>query len=260
MQESSTAVTVVLTSCGRPDLLDETISSFLRWNDDPVDRFLVIEDSADPAVPALIHDKYGEIVEVMVNTPRLGQIRSIDVAYSTVRTPYIFHCEDDWRFYRSGFIRDSLSVIRSDPRIFQVQLRDIWDNNGHPPLRKRYRTAEGVDFRLVSTGFVASNGATYHGFSFNPGLRRLSDYRKIGPYAAIGHEIEISEAHFKAGLVSAILEESAVEHLGDGRHVLDLHEELGESVSERAKHLAQRILPPFVHDSLVRLKRGLKAR
>lgn len=32
----------------------------------------------------------------MVNKKRLGQIASIDLAYSYVKTKYVYHLEDDW--------------------------------------------------------------------------------------------------------------------------------------------------------------------
>jgi len=48
------------------------------------------------------------IFEVLVKNPverfklkNIGQIKSIDKAYSMVDTEYIFHCEDDWEFYDS---------------------------------------------------------------------------------------------------------------------------------------------------------------
>lgn len=55
----------------------------------------------------------------------LGQIKSIDLAYQEVKTDYIFHCEDDWLFYRSGFIEDSMTILESDQSILTVWLRDI---------------------------------------------------------------------------------------------------------------------------------------
>jgi hypothetical protein len=38
-------------------------------------------------------------------------MKSIDRAYADVTTPFIFHCEDDWRFFRSGFIEESLLLL-----------------------------------------------------------------------------------------------------------------------------------------------------
>ena len=40
-------VTVVLTSCGRLDLLTRTIESFNKFNTYPITKFLLIDDSGD---------------------------------------------------------------------------------------------------------------------------------------------------------------------------------------------------------------------
>jgi hypothetical protein len=42
---SSPDITFVLTSCGRFDLLTDTIASFLAFNTAPIARYLVVEDS-----------------------------------------------------------------------------------------------------------------------------------------------------------------------------------------------------------------------
>jgi GT2 family glycosyltransferase len=94
-------ITFVVTSCGRFDLLAQTLDSFLRFNRAPIARYALVEDSGDEAVRDVVAEA-GPSFDVLVNKERLGQLRSIDRAYETVTTPYIFHCEDDWRFLRGG--------------------------------------------------------------------------------------------------------------------------------------------------------------
>jgi len=98
------AYAVVLTSCGRFDLLRKTLQSFRQFADVPPAQFILIEDSGD----ARVHDAVagcGFDIDVIVNAPRLGQTRSIDRAYARVTHDWVFHCEDDWEFLRTGFIR-----------------------------------------------------------------------------------------------------------------------------------------------------------
>ena len=40
-------ITMVLTSCGRNDLLEKTLDSFFKYNTYPIERYIIIEDSAD---------------------------------------------------------------------------------------------------------------------------------------------------------------------------------------------------------------------
>ena len=40
-----------------------------------------------------------------------GQIKSIVETYKLVKTPLIFHCEDDWIYTRKNFIKDCLKIM-----------------------------------------------------------------------------------------------------------------------------------------------------
>ena len=112
--------TVVLTSCGRFDLLERTLTSLLSRLTGPLAGIVLIEDSGDPAVHDVV-SRFGGI-EVIVNDPPLGQIKSIDRAYSRVETEWIFHCEDDWEFCRDGFIEESFDILKEFERFSTVKL------------------------------------------------------------------------------------------------------------------------------------------
>ena len=98
-------VTVVITSCGRYDLLEQTIDSFLRYNTYPIDKFIVMEDG--DAHPSPLVEKYRlHPFEWLTTGKRVGQIAAIDRAYQEVKTEFIFHCEDDWEFFEPSFIEN----------------------------------------------------------------------------------------------------------------------------------------------------------
>lgn len=88
-------LTVVLTSCRRPDLLIGTLDSFFSTNDYPLREFIIIEDSDDESVWAIPARYPEQPIRVILNGVNIGQHRSIDRAYSEVQTPYILHLEDD---------------------------------------------------------------------------------------------------------------------------------------------------------------------
>jgi hypothetical protein len=44
MPDATSDVTLVLTSCGRQDLLERTLDSFFVYNTYPIREFIVIED------------------------------------------------------------------------------------------------------------------------------------------------------------------------------------------------------------------------
>jgi len=213
--DGANAVTFVLTSCGRFDLLEQTLSSFFRCNDAPIARYILVEDSGDEAVQRVVA-KFPETIELILNRPKLGQMASIDLAYSRIETPYIFHCEDDWEFTRSGFIQQSMRLLEAFDDVVMVALRSPEDA---PPeaLEQSLETYQGIRFRPMAS----ASRPEWFGMSFNPGLRRLRDYRRVGAYTAIGEEKNLS-LHYKAlGYRMLMLEDGGVYHLGNDRTVRD---------------------------------------
>lgn len=210
-------VTVVLTSCGRPDLLRKTLDSFFQYNTHPVKKFIIVEDSGLPPDQFDFLNDYP--VEVTHNGENIGQIKSILKAYDLVDTDYIFHCEDDWQFYRPGFIEQSIKVLETDPKILQVWIRGIQDTNSHPVEHETKITPSGIKYKLLKLNYLGK----WHGFSFNPGLKRIKDYV---PYDTItsyegkgnsGAEQEIGEYYYKKGFRGAIITGVGfVKHIGWG--------------------------------------------
>src|SRR5262245_4194320 len=116
-------VTVVLTSCGRPDLLARTLDSFLKYTTYPIRAFIVIEDGVAQSTLAVAERFRQQKIRWLCTGKKVGQILAIDLAYKHVATPYIFHCEDDWEFSAPGFIERSLSVLKQNEKILQVWIR-----------------------------------------------------------------------------------------------------------------------------------------
>lgn len=207
-------VTVVLTSCGRHDLLERTLASFRTWNTDRrVAEIVVVEDG--PGDPAEICRRHGARLIRLGRS--CGQIAAIETGYAEVRTPYIFHLEDDWEFYRGGFIERSRAVLAVDPSTLCVWLRAWDDTNGHP----LHFTSAAEDFGVLAFGYRGK----WHGFTFNPGLRRLSDYTALGSFRRIlasplKHEGQISQHYHALGYRAVILDRVGyVRHIGWDRRV-----------------------------------------
>jgi hypothetical protein len=158
---------------------------------------------------------------------RVGQARAIDAAYALVDTPYIFHLEDDWEFYRSGFIERSKLFMENDPSTLLAWLR-AWDDTNRHPLS--FRSPDG------SMGVMARGFDTWwNGFTFNPALRRTRDYHRLGSFAqrkipeypwAEGGKYEAAASVFygELGYRAVILDEKGyVRHIGADRHVEHAH-------------------------------------
>lgn len=214
-------VTFVLTSCNRFDLLEETLRSFIKFNTYPIDKYIFIEDTNKNFLLEEVINKFPELKDnslLLINDPKLGQMASIDKAYSFVETDYIFHCEEDWEFYNKEFIKDSLSVLKQDDKIVSVWIRALEDTNGMPIEDNISKTEEGVEYQLLETKFRG----VWHGFTLNPGLRRTKDYEIAKPFSDKGSEEALSVLYFKHGFRGAILPKGYMKHIGWFRHALDL--------------------------------------
>lgn len=239
--------TVVVTSCRRFDLLGPSLVSLRDNLDIAPQRWIVVEDSDDEGVRDCVQ-ACGIDATIIVNGRQLGQMQSIDKAYAAVDTPYVFHSEDDWSFYRSGFIRPSFALLEAFPNLSMVGLRSRPDQNplvrDMPPL-----VHAGIGYFVLDP----ARHPEYFSYCFNPGLRRMSDYRRVGPFAALGHESDVSYAFKRQGFAIANLEAHAVRHLGEDRHVHD------PTMPPKARTLPQRVIRS-VRKRLKRVRRALLER
>lgn len=209
------AYTVVITSCNRFDLLEKTLESLLPRLDGNLREVVIAEDSGKAEVQDVVR-KFDANIRVLLNRPQLGQHGSIDRAYSTVTTPFVFHCEDDWDFFGTNFVRPSIELLNAFPKISMISLRPRSELN--PLVRNQPPRNLGS-----ITYFEADPTAhpEYFGYSFNPGMRRMSDYYRFGPFIDYQGERELSYCFKKMGYHLGYLELPATRHAGWDRHVHD---------------------------------------
>lgn len=216
MITTNSDVTVCLTACGRPDLLERTLKSFFEFNTYPLADFFIYEDSGALECNAHLWEQYKNI-KWFGNRERLGQIMAIDQLYRRVQTKYIFHCEEDWEFYRHGFIEASRNILEDNAGLCMVWIREKGDTNQHPIIWQQ-------QYGIMKT----NHNGLWGGFCFNPGLRRKADYDLFGSYSSHAKfsfakpwkaEAIISKLYSSAGFRAAILTEGYIKHIGADRHV-----------------------------------------
>ena len=234
-------ITVVITSFNRVELLKKTLENFLKFNTYPIKKFIIIEDSGMKNINDFVYDLIDKSKILLIyNNKNIGQIASIDKAYTYVDTEYIFHLEEDWEFYKSGFIEQSLDILKNNIKIGLVWLIEYNNNkavfSNHIIEEKIYDNK----YKLLSSNHIGSKRKTpkskrepviWSGFTFNPSLRRLSDYNLMGPYLkkCIPYffekrcdELDIQklflENNFKAAIT--LHEEGFVKHIGYNNHII----------------------------------------
>jgi hypothetical protein len=225
-------VTMVITSCNRIKLLFKTINSFTKFNTHIINKMILIEDSG------LVDKSYlsaklsnlipVENLDVIINDVNLGQMRSVDKAYIKVSTSYIFHCEDDWYFYKYSFIEKSKKLFEIYEQPEKENLLQVWIRNHNEMVTFAPFTKYGslLEDNSIKYFYVFSSNHHWKGFSMNPGLKKLEDYQNIGSYEKLVNDFSymckycvfeslIGLYYFNKGFVTLSLDnEGYAEHLG----------------------------------------------
>lgn len=203
---------VALTSCGRFDLLEETVSSFLQHFD--TDAIHVAEDSGNRDQAADCAQRF-PAVDMRVNAGRLGQMRSIDQLYATFDTPYVLHLEDDWLFSGSVDVDRVVKFMETRPDISVVCIGYRLDKRFQH--RAQQETHDGIDYLV----WDVDAHPKWFSYSFNPSIGRLAFWRAFGPFEKFVTEENISAFCKARGMRIAMVVPSLAAHIGDARHTPD---------------------------------------
>jgi glycosyltransferase involved in cell wall biosynthesis len=209
-------VSVVITSYNRIDLLKRTISTFNRINTYPISKFIIVDDSDNTEMHKELRKLYPNYI--ILTEGHKGLVESIDKAYSLIDTPYVFHSEDDYEFYRPDFIQRLLAVLENDKSIMQIWIRAMNDVTGQPILPELCYV-DDVSY------YIMGEHQEWYGFCFQCGLRSMDAYKKVSPYTQHSpvtdflsqRECKIGIAYHKLGYKAAILPEGYAIHTGFGR-------------------------------------------
>jgi hypothetical protein len=221
----------VLTSCNRPDLLQKTLDSFFDKNTYPIAKFIIIDDSLVDGCNDFVHTRYDFPITTLYNTTKIGQVRSIDVAYSQVNTEFVFHMEEDWEFLLKSPIEVSRELMEEDGKIITAWLRSPNDVTlNHTYSKETYISKGGIQYKRCDVYYPRG---MWNGFTFNPSLKRMRDYDLVRPYQQLPRitpakqaginplECDVSVAYAQLGYYAVTTLDQYIEHIGWGRHVPD---------------------------------------
>ncbi len=211
-------VTVIITSCNRFDLLEKTLTSFMKFNTYPIKDYHLHNDGGSLHLDRI--QKKFPFINIIHSSPRIGYSKSLDKLLQLVETEYVFTLEDDWKFHQNpGFIEKSLLILNACRDLHQVWIRDIEDH-GHPQ-GDPYEIFPNIMVRDVDYGYKK----IWNGFSLNPGLRRMSDWKKWFPnglsYCGDGDEATLAQHTAKFGYRAVSLVNSSMVHLGWNRRSIN---------------------------------------
>jgi len=132
-------------------------------------------------------------------------MKTIEKYTPLIKTPFVFHLEDDYEFFDYGFIELSFQIMKTDPKISQVLLQD-----------------EQYDFAIIDIGnelcykIMSSypndpNASQYNNgdgaleiFSWRPSLKRIEIQKLRMPYELWDDEFTIGLQINKLGYYAVV--------------------------------------------------------
>jgi len=216
-------VTLFITSCGRFDLLKRTLTSFVKHNTYPIKEVILCEDSGITDVngfKVFIETIISYPIIFCINEIQIGQMKTIEKYTPLINTPYVFHLEDDYEFFKSGFIELSFEILDSEPLISQVLLED--EQCAYPTISINNNLC-----RAVMTNHPHEKNANYgdgplHVFSWRPSLKHTTIQKLRMPYQPWDDEYTIELQINKLGMYSVISSKNPsgfCRHIGKNYHV-----------------------------------------
>lgn len=202
-------ITLCLTIGLRPDLLKQTLSSLSdNWRFGPV---IAINDFRDEPTNQMFKElcPNGHLISL---DQKLGHHRAVDHMYEHVRTPYVFHCEDDWNFDTPVQPHNLLDILKKNESISQVCVRKISDFNfsDHENSLISNVHDDNLDYFCLS-----QLHDQWHGYTFNPHIASLDIWRSLGGFSKFKKERHISRELRNRGLFTAYLNPGACFHIGE---------------------------------------------
>ena len=227
-------VTFTITTCKRLDLFQKTINSVINCFDiDLIDEWVCIDDNSSEDDRKNMMDLYPFFTFIFKNITDKGHARSMNLLQKYVKTPYIFHMEDDWKFIcKRNYIAECLDVLNSNKKLGQCLV-----NKNYSEIEKdidikggEYKISDnGIRYfihEFVTNGEESRRWTIKHGngltsnywphFSLRPSLIRKEVYEKLGEFNenANHFEMEYAYKYFNNGYLSAFLEGIYSIHIG----------------------------------------------
>lgn len=228
-------VTLTITSCKRLDLFTQTINSFVNCCKDieQIDEWFCVDDNSSDQDRNAMQALYPFINFYFKTPAEKGHPQSMNIIRDHVKTPYIFHMEDDWRFFNCRkYITECLEVIGQDEKIGQCLInKNYAETPGDHNIKGGYfkSTPNGLRYFIHEYCHTQSELEEFQKkygncmqccywphFSFRPSLVRTSIWKELGRFnEQVSHfEMEYSYRYIEKGYKSAFLESVYCMHIG----------------------------------------------
>ena len=227
-------VTLTITTCKRFDLFEKTMNSLLNCVDiDNIDYWFCVDDNSSIEDRDKMKSLYPFFNFYLKDIEEKGHPQSMNIIKNNVKTPYIFHLEDDWKFFvKRNYIKDAIEVIESNKSIGQCLF-----NKNYSEIESDIDIKGGV-FSLTNSGFRyfiheyckndeeikkwtskygnCKSSSYWPHWSLRPSVFKTSIFNDLGDFDEKVSHFEMNYAHryTSKGFVSAFFEGIYCLHTG----------------------------------------------
>jgi len=228
-------VTLTMTTCKRYELFEQTINSFINCCTDLrlIGKWFCVDDNSSEEDRQKMRDRYPFFDFYFKKPEEKGHPQSMNIIRNNVTTPYVFHLEDDWKFFEQrDYISECLEVLHESHSVGQCLI-----NKNYAELPHEFLTIKGGYERATKSGnkfviheycnseqskreFINKHGnnpncSYWPYFSLRPSLLR-SEVFQLGEFnETVSHfERDFCNTYIKHGFLSAFLPRVYCKHIG----------------------------------------------
>jgi GR25 family glycosyltransferase involved in LPS biosynthesis len=228
-------VSFSITTCKRFDLFEQTINSFLNCVQDLylIDNWYCVDDNSSDEDREKMKRLYPFFTFYFKTKEEKGHPQSMNIIKNLVKTPYLIHSEDDFKFFsRRNYVTDALDVLSCDNKIGQCLFNKNYSeiesdidikggifkisDNGVRYFIHEYAKTEDDIKKWVEKYGNYKNSSYWPHFSFRPSLLRTEIFQNVGSFnEKISHfEMDYAHRYFNSGYISSFFEGISCLHIG----------------------------------------------
>ena len=229
-------VTLSMTTCKRFDLFEQTMNTLLNCFDiEEIDEFFIVDDNSSDDDREKMKELYPFCNFYFKTLEEKGHPQSMNIIKNYVKTEYLMHLEDDWKFFvKMDYIKKAKDVLSAlDPvkqclfnKNYGETLNDIKIKGGQLVVNKntssRFYIHEFVQTQEEKEKWTEKHGVTgmhcnyWAHFSFRPSLIKTSIFKELGDFNEdVSHfEMDYAYKYYNKGYLSAFFESIYCIHTG----------------------------------------------
>lgn len=224
-------ITFSMTTCKRFDLFYKTMNSFINSvkDLDKIREWIIVDDNSQESELEKVQSLYPFLKIIRKGVNKKGHPNSMNIIKDYVKTPYLFHMEDDWMIYKPDFyLTKCLNVLANNDKYGQCLININYSETPEDEIPGGYHkiTRTGIVYyehqyipdekeRIKILGYKGNCSYWPH-FSFRPSLLKTKIFREIGDFKTdVGHfEMEYAYRYISKGYISTFLPGVVSRHTG----------------------------------------------